>query len=106
MFCVTTMRIARFLRDITVADGSADADAETQRFLRLAQEHNYWLATPEENAAVGWTASKRGDRRSAGGDTDPVALIAFGIPLIGARLVLALHSTPRPAVPQSEPAAG
>jgi hypothetical protein len=63
MFCVTTMRIARFLRDITVADGSADADAETQRFLRLAQEHNYWLATPEENAAVGRTASKA--RRSA-----------------------------------------
>jgi hypothetical protein len=36
----------------------------------------------------------------------PLPLIAFGILLIGARLVLALHSTPRPAVPQSEPAAG
>jgi hypothetical protein len=36
----------------------------------------------------------------------PLPLIAFGILLIGAGLVLALHSTSRPAVPQSEPAAG
>jgi hypothetical protein len=36
----------------------------------------------------------------------PLPLIAFGILLIGAGLVLALSPTSRPAVSQSEPAAG
>jgi hypothetical protein len=36
----------------------------------------------------------------------PVPLIAFGVLLMGAGLVLALSSTSRPAVSQSEPAAG
>jgi quercetin dioxygenase-like cupin family protein len=53
MLCVTTMRMGRFLRDIAVDDGSADPRADAQRFLRLVQEHGYWLASPEENAAIG-----------------------------------------------------
>jgi quercetin dioxygenase-like cupin family protein len=52
MLCVTTMRMGRFLRDIAV-DGGSDPAAGAQRFLRLVQEHGYWLATPEQNAAIG-----------------------------------------------------
>jgi quercetin dioxygenase-like cupin family protein len=61
MLCVTTMRMAHFLRDVAVDDGSADPLAHVQRFLRLVQKHGYWLASPEENAAIGlsigWDAS-------------------------------------------------
>jgi quercetin dioxygenase-like cupin family protein len=53
MLCVTTMRMARFLRDVAVDDGSADPRAGAQRFLKLVQEHGYWLASPEQNAAIG-----------------------------------------------------
>jgi hypothetical protein len=47
------MQMARFLRDISVDDGSADPLAQGQRFLRLVEQHGYWLASPEENAAIG-----------------------------------------------------
>ena len=53
MLCITTMRMARFLRDVSVDDGSADQLARAQRFLRLVQEHRHWLASPEQNAAIG-----------------------------------------------------
>jgi uncharacterized cupin superfamily protein len=53
MLCVTTMRMARFLRAIAVDDGPTDPLAQTRRFLKLVQEHGYWLASPEENAAIG-----------------------------------------------------
>jgi hypothetical protein len=62
MLCVTTMRMGRFLRDIAVDDDSADPLARVQRFLKLVQEHGYWLASPEENATIGlgvdWNASR------------------------------------------------
>jgi quercetin dioxygenase-like cupin family protein len=35
MLCVTTMRMARFPRDVAVDVGSADSSAAAQRFLRL-----------------------------------------------------------------------
>jgi quercetin dioxygenase-like cupin family protein len=57
MLCVTTMRLARFLRDIAVDHGSADPLADAQRFLALVQKHGYWLASPEENAAIGLSAN-------------------------------------------------
>lgn len=53
MLCTTTMRMARFLRDATIDDGSADAQAQAQHFLTLVQRHGYWLASPDENAAIG-----------------------------------------------------
>jgi quercetin dioxygenase-like cupin family protein len=53
MLCVTTMRMGRFLRDVAVEGGSADPRADAQRFLRLVREHGYWLASPEQNAAIG-----------------------------------------------------
>ncbi len=53
MLCVTTMRMGRFLRDAAVASGSADPAKDAQRFLDLIQAHGYWLATPDENAAIG-----------------------------------------------------
>ena len=61
MLCVTTMRMARFLRDIAVDDGAADPQAGAQRFLKLAREHGYWLASGEENAAIGLDINWDGD---------------------------------------------
>jgi hypothetical protein len=55
------MRMARFLRDIAVDDGAADPQAGAQRFLKLAQEHGYWLASGEENAAIGLDINWDGD---------------------------------------------
>jgi quercetin dioxygenase-like cupin family protein len=52
MLCITTMRMARFLRDVSV-DDSLDELARAQRFLGLVREHGYWLATPEQNASIG-----------------------------------------------------
>jgi quercetin dioxygenase-like cupin family protein len=57
MICVTTMRMGRFLQQISVAAGSASPEESVQRFHRLVQEHGYWLASPEENAAVGLDVS-------------------------------------------------
>ena len=54
MLCVTTTRMAKFLRDISVSDSDSD---NAQRFLELVRTHGYWLASPEENAAVGLTVS-------------------------------------------------
>lgn len=65
MLCITTMRLARFLRDIAVDDGSADSPA--QRFLKLVQEHGYWLASPEQNAAIGLEINWDGNVKSASG---------------------------------------
>jgi len=67
MLCVTTMRMARFLRDVAVDDGSADPPAAAQRFLRLVQERGYWLASPERNAAIGLDIGWYGDVKLASG---------------------------------------
>jgi quercetin dioxygenase-like cupin family protein len=57
MLCVTTMQMARFLRDVSADDRSGDPLARGQRFLRLVQQHGYWLASPQENAAIGLDVS-------------------------------------------------
>jgi quercetin dioxygenase-like cupin family protein len=67
MVCVTTMRMARFLRDVADDGGSADPLAGAQRFLRLVQEHGYWLASPEQNAAIGLDINYSGDVELATG---------------------------------------
>jgi quercetin dioxygenase-like cupin family protein len=61
MLCVTTMRMGRFLRAIAVDDSSADPSAGAQRFLKLVREHGYWLASPEQNAAIGLDVNWGGD---------------------------------------------
>jgi quercetin dioxygenase-like cupin family protein len=53
MLCVTTMRMARFLRDVAVDMDSPALAVDAQRFLRLVRENGYWLAGPDENAAIG-----------------------------------------------------
>lgn len=53
ILCVTTMRVGRFLRDIAADDDTADPLEHAQHFLKLVREHGYWLANPEENAAIG-----------------------------------------------------
>lgn len=60
MLCVTTMRMGRFLRDIAV--DPADPAAAAERFLALVQAHGYWLASPEENAAIGLAVDWSGER--------------------------------------------
>jgi quercetin dioxygenase-like cupin family protein len=61
MFIVTTMRLARFLRDISVDAGSADAAA---RFQSLVQKNGFWLANPQENAAIGLDKNWDGDGKA------------------------------------------
>jgi quercetin dioxygenase-like cupin family protein len=53
MICVTTTRLARFLQDISISAAGSSAEEQAQRFLKLVQANGYWLASPEENAAVG-----------------------------------------------------
>jgi len=53
MLCVTTMRLGRFIRDIAVDGDANDPQVAAQRFQRLVEDHGYWLASPEENAAIG-----------------------------------------------------
>ena len=53
MLCVTTTKMARFLRDISISATDSSPEAQAQRFLQLVKAHGYWLASPEENAAVG-----------------------------------------------------
>jgi quercetin dioxygenase-like cupin family protein len=65
MLCTTTMRLARFLRDVSVDDGTADPLASGQRFLRLVEQHGYWLASPQENAAIGLDINWGDDGKSA-----------------------------------------
>ncbi|WP_424631826.1 cupin domain-containing protein [Bradyrhizobium sp. SYSU BS000235] len=62
MLCVTTMKMAKFLRDISASSNDvSNPDEQAQRFLNLVMAHGYWLANPEENAAVGldvnWSGS-------------------------------------------------
>lgn len=63
MLCVTTMRMGRFLRDIAVDPRDS---ASAGRFLALVQEHGYWLASAEENAAIGlavsWDSRAEGEK--------------------------------------------
>jgi quercetin dioxygenase-like cupin family protein len=54
IICVTTTKMARFLQDISIpADDALPPEQHAQHFLRLVQANGYWLASPEENAAVG-----------------------------------------------------
>jgi hypothetical protein len=54
MICVTTTKMARFLRDISIPiDDGVLPEEHARRFVRLVEENGYWLASPEENAAVG-----------------------------------------------------
>jgi quercetin dioxygenase-like cupin family protein len=54
MLCVTTTKMAKFLRDVSTTSGDAsNPDEQAQRFLNVVLANGYWLATPEENAAVG-----------------------------------------------------
>jgi quercetin dioxygenase-like cupin family protein len=62
MICVTTTRMARFLQDISVSAGGSSPEEDAQRFLRLVRAHGYWLASPEENAAVGLDVNWNGPR--------------------------------------------
>lgn len=53
MICVTTTKLARFLQEISIPVDDSVAEDPAQRFLRLVHANGYWLASPEENAAVG-----------------------------------------------------
>ncbi|ODM84099.1 hypothetical protein A6452_14995 [Bradyrhizobium elkanii] len=54
MLCVTTTKMAKFLRDVSTVSGEVlDPDEQARRFVNLVLANGYWLASPEENAAVG-----------------------------------------------------
>jgi hypothetical protein len=53
--------MARFLQEISISDDDISApDDRAQRFLQLVHANGYWLASPEENAAVGLTINWNG----------------------------------------------
>jgi len=60
IICVTTTKMARFLQDISSSAAGSLPEEQTQRFLRLVQANGYWLASSEENAAVGLTVNWNG----------------------------------------------
>jgi quercetin dioxygenase-like cupin family protein len=60
IICVTTTKMARFLQDVSAAGASPEEQAE--RFLRLVRANGYWLASPEENAAIGLDVNWGGAR--------------------------------------------
>jgi hypothetical protein len=51
-----------FLEEISIPVDGSLAEEPAQRFLRLVNSHGYWLASAEENAAVGldvnWGAAR------------------------------------------------
>jgi quercetin dioxygenase-like cupin family protein len=58
----TTSKLGRFFQEVgrsitEGARGSPPHPDEIQRFLKTAERFGYWLATPEENAAVGISLS-------------------------------------------------
>ena len=60
IICVTTTRMARFLQEISSAAAGLSPEEQAQRFLKLVQANGYWLASPEENAAIGLTVNWSG----------------------------------------------
>ena len=52
LICVTTTKVARFLQEISISAGASPAE-QVQHFLKLVRANGYWLASPEENAAIG-----------------------------------------------------
>jgi quercetin dioxygenase-like cupin family protein len=62
IICVTTTKLARFLEEISIPVDGSLAEEPAQRFLRLVNSRGYWLASAEENAAVGldvnWDAAR------------------------------------------------
>jgi quercetin dioxygenase-like cupin family protein len=61
LLLATTMRMGRFLRDISrpagAAAGGAPHPEERERFLKIARDYGYWLGSPADNAAVGISIS-------------------------------------------------
>jgi uncharacterized RmlC-like cupin family protein len=57
LLLATTMRMGRFLRDISRPAGTAPRGAPTpqerERFLEIARAYGYWIGSPADNAAVG-----------------------------------------------------
>jgi hypothetical protein len=46
---------------------SGDPLASTRRFLKLVREHGYWLASPEQDAAIGLDINWGGDVKLVSG---------------------------------------
>lgn len=57
LLLVTTMRMGRFLRDISrpaaTAPPGPPKPEELQRFSEIARAYGYWIGSPADNAAVG-----------------------------------------------------
>jgi quercetin dioxygenase-like cupin family protein len=53
MVCVTTTKMALFLQNISISVAGSSPEEGAQRFFQLVHANGFWLASPEENAAVG-----------------------------------------------------
>ena len=60
IICVTTTKMARFLQEISSSAAGSLPEEQVRRFLKLVQANGYWLASPEENSAVGLTVNWSG----------------------------------------------
>ena len=61
ILCVTTAKLTKFLQEVSAShDDALTPDERSQRFVKLVRESGYWLASPEENAAVGLTVNWNG----------------------------------------------
>jgi uncharacterized RmlC-like cupin family protein len=50
---VTTTRLERFFREVAPANGVPPTAEDVATFAETARRYGHWLATPEENAAIG-----------------------------------------------------
>jgi quercetin dioxygenase-like cupin family protein len=60
MICVTTTKLGRFLQEISIPEAGSSGEEQAQRFFKLVQANGYWLASPDENEAIGLDVSWNG----------------------------------------------
>jgi quercetin dioxygenase-like cupin family protein len=60
LLIVTTVRMGVFLQQASSGRGTQAAGLEKDQFFKLVQEYGYWLASPEENEAIGLATNWHG----------------------------------------------
>jgi mannose-6-phosphate isomerase-like protein (cupin superfamily) len=60
LLIVTTVRMGVFLQQISSAVSTQAVGTERDRFFKLVQEYGYWLASPEDNGAIGLATNWHG----------------------------------------------
>ena len=60
LLVVTTVRMGVFLQKVSSAANTPVAGTEKDQFFKLVQEYGYWLASPEDNGAIGLATNWHG----------------------------------------------